>query len=74
MGKFYIILKLDEAKQAWYLATPFMFETYDEARVFLPNPYEEYSTDGSYQIVEVEQYRVVSSFRLKSEKNNNQMS
>lgn len=34
MGKFYIILKLDEAKQAWYLATPFMFETYDEARVF----------------------------------------
>ncbi len=68
MGKFYIILKLDEAKQAWYLATPFMFETYDEARVFLPNPYEEYSTDGSYQIVEVEQYRVVSSFRLKSEK------
>lgn len=74
MGKFYLILKLDEAKQAWYLATPFMFETYDEARVFLPNPYEEYSDDGSYQIVEVEQYRVMSRFRLKSEKNNNQMS
>jgi hypothetical protein len=68
MGKFYLILKLDEAKQAWYLATPFMFETYDEARVFLPNPYEEYSDDGSYQIVEVEQYRVMSRFRLKSEK------
>lgn len=68
MEKFYLILKLDEAKQAWYLATPFMFETYDEARVFLLNPYEEYSDDGSYQIVEVEQYRVVSRFSLKSGK------
>ena len=68
MEKFYLILKLDEAKQAWYLATPFMFETYDEARVFLLNPYEEYSDDGSYQIVEVEQCRVVASFRRESKK------
>lgn len=68
MGKFYLILKRDEAQQAWYLAAPFMFETYDEARVFLLNPYGEYSADGSYQIVEVEQHRVVSSFRLESKK------
>lgn len=45
-----------------------MFETYDGGESILLNPYEEYSDDGSYQIVEVEQCRVVSSFRLESKK------
>lgn len=67
MERFYLILKRDEAQQASYLATPFMFETYDDASVFLLNAYEVHG-DGLYQIVEVEQYRVMSSIRIKSEK------
>ena len=41
-----------------------MFETAEDAKAYLLDPYGDFG-GGSYRIVEVERYQVVSSFRLE---------
>lgn len=59
MGKFYLIEKFDADRHDWNVATPFVYDTYEEAESSLINTFEDHHTPGLYRIVEVEQYREV---------------